>query len=64
MEKINGIIENGKIYKAVEGNEYSCLNCDLMDNTGMCDAKDYCLSLGKYNYFRYSPELTDKLKGK
>ena len=63
MEKINGIIENGYVYVAVEGNEYSCLNCDLMDDTGSCDAKDLCHSLGPYNYFRYSPELTERLKG-
>lgn len=61
MEKINGVIENGIVYKAVEGDKYSCINCDLKDDTGRCEIKDYCLSLGEYNYFHYSPELTEKL---
>lgn len=61
MERINGICIEGKFYKVVKGSD--CKDCDFGNNVqtcrklcGMCDLLDCA--------FRYSPELTDKLKGK
>lgn len=62
MEKINGIIIDGKVYEAIKTDEQSCLKCDLIEEDGGCPCRDYCFYLGRYNIFRYSPELTDKLK--
>lgn len=67
MEKINGIIVNGKIYEAVECNKKS--PCDICDLQRECSLSDYNVEflcsyvIGDDNIFRYSPELTDKLKG-
>lgn len=63
MEKINGIIIDGKAYEAKETDGQSCLKCDLIEEDGGCHCRDYCFNLGRCNIFRYSPELTDKLKG-
>lgn len=65
--EINGIIVDSKVYKAVECNEIS--PCDICDLQRECSLSDYNVELlcsyviGENNTFRYSPELTDKLKG-
>ena len=61
MEKINGIIKDGKIYVATETDETSCLMCDLIEEDGGCPCRDYCFSLGRNNIFRFSPSLTKRL---
>lgn len=64
MEKINGIIISGKVYKAVRG---ECKDCDLQER-----CKDSNLFYDLCNYFedydidnvcifRYSPSLTERL---
>lgn len=66
MEMINGIVIDGKVY--IEGRG-SCEECDLrkkcMQEEELHDV-NYCqiFVLGSGKNFRYSPELTDKLKGK
>ena len=66
MEKINGIIREGKVYKAVRG---ECKDCDLQEQ---CADKalfnDLCnyfeeYKIGNARIFRYSPSLTERLKG-
>lgn len=64
MEKINGIIADGKIYAAEETNEHSCLKCDLIEEDEGCPCRDYYFYLGRNNIFRYYQELTDKINGK
>lgn len=71
MEKINGIIIEGKVYKAEEQDIRICCECDLYSQCmsfSDCRLHDsllsLCLACGKENIFRFSPELTDKLKGK
>lgn len=63
---LNGIVLNGKFYKAVRG---ECKDCALQEQ---CKENDLFNNLCNYfeNYkinnariFRFSPELTDKLKG-
>lgn len=61
--KLNGIIIDGKVYKAYETDGSSCLKCDLIEEDGDCPCRDFCFCLGRYNIFRYSPELTYKLMG-
>lgn len=67
MEKINGIIIDGKIYKAVLG---ECKGCDLQEQCKENDLfNDLCNFFEGYNpkitlIFRYSPELTDKINDK
>lgn len=60
MEEINGIIIDGKIYEEVEG---ECgKQCSFYNDNYNCNIfREYCQSGDCY--FRYSPELTDKLKG-
>lgn len=61
MEKVNGIILEDKIYEEVKG---ECgKQCSFYNDTYCCNIfREYCKS--EDCYFRYSPELTDKLKGK
>lgn len=64
MEKINGIILDGKIYIATEDSKDYCLGCDIVADENMnCPCMDYCRSIGYCNVFRYSPGLTERLKG-
>lgn len=64
MEKINGIIIEGKIFVATGTNNSSCLMCDLIEEDSSCPCRNYCFYIGGYyNCFRYSPELTERLKG-
>lgn len=68
MEKINGIIIDGKIYEAVEykAHEHSgCRNCCFYIQHGCSAPKLLCRvfeadTTNKY-IFRYSPELTERL---
>lgn len=67
MEKINGIIIDGEVYTLSEG---GCFKCDFFRNTliGSCPVKEICTIMPypnaeKDNCFRFSPELTEKLKG-
>lgn len=61
MEKINGIIIEGKVYRAVPG---ECRDCDLQKQ---CERKDLFNDLCSYfeeykiGIFRYSPSLTERL---
>ena len=69
MEKINGIILNGKVYEAVLNDTDSCEECAFVDKEIGCCRKSYCVSFmqgyGKSPYIhRYSQSLTDKLNGK
>lgn len=61
MEKINGICIEGKFYKVVKGS--GCKDCDFDNDVQscrkVCDMCDVWACA-----FRYSPELTDKLKEK
>lgn len=63
MEKINGIIKDGRVYVASQDGRdcYSCNGCDLYSLYGDCVYFDLCFQLGRLNIFRYSPELTEKL---
>lgn len=68
MEKINGIIINGKIYEAVKfkAHEHSgCRNCCFYIEHGCSAPKLLCRVFEggtTNNYiFRYSPELTERL---
>ena len=67
MEKINGIIVNGRVYevRARKGWNYSPCSCDLY---GYCIKQDNifndnapCLLSKDTIGFRYSPKLTNKL---
>ena len=64
MEKINGIIREGKVYKAVRG---ECKDCDLQkqcaDKALFNDLCNYFeeYKIGNARIFRYSPELTERL---
>lgn len=56
---INGIIIGGKVYEVIRG---ECnKHCPFWSDKLCQDILPYC-SANKC-YFRYSPELTDKLKG-
>lgn len=71
MEKINGIIINGKIYEAVKfkAHEHSgCRNCCFYIEHGCSAPKLLCRvfeggTTNKY-IFRYSPELTERINPK
>lgn len=59
MEKINGIIINGKVYEVVKG---ECNRHCAFWNDKLCKKwLSYCTE--RSCIFRFSPELTDKLKG-
>lgn len=66
MNNLYGLIIDGKVYELTEG---SCFKCDFFGNgIERCPVKETCTALPypteeKDNCFRYSPELTDKLKG-
>lgn len=62
MEKINGIIKDGKVYVALQDGKdcFSCQGCGLYSEGG-CIYSSLCFYLGRCNIFRYSPELTEKL---
>lgn len=68
MEKINGICIEGKFYEAVECNEIApCDHCDMQWKCLISshNVEPICSEIfGNYSIFRYSPELTEKLKGK
>lgn len=60
--EINGIVWGGKFYEQMSDSEptnSTCGDCDLAKSH--CCLADYCIEYGCH--FRYSPELTDKLKG-
>lgn len=58
--EINGIIIMGKVYELLpEVREQSCDGCSLY-GVKSCNMNDYCAE--KHCIFRYSPQLTDKLK--
>lgn len=68
---LNGIVLNGKFYKAEEQDIQICCECDLYEECiGFPSFEPrrhdallgLCLYFGKENIFRFSPELTDKLK--
>lgn len=67
--EINGIVLNGKFYKAEEQDMQLCAECDLYIECcgGVSDLHGFlllaCQYFGKENIFRFSPELTEKLKG-
>lgn len=51
----------GKVYELLpEVREQSCDGCSLY-GVKSCNMNDYCAE--KHCIFRYSPELTEKLKG-
>lgn len=59
--EINGIVLGGKFYEQIPDGEptnSTCGGCDLAEFH--CCLADYCIEYGCH--FRYSPELTDKLK--
>ena len=66
MNNLYGLIINGKVYKLSEG---GCLKCDFFRSTVMpCPVKEICTTMPypnaeKDNCFRFSQELTEKLKG-
>lgn len=58
MEKINGIVIDGKFYEAVA--EKDCKDCAFDDDVLTCRMVcDLCCEWDCA--FRYSPELTDKI---
>lgn len=58
--EINGIIIAGKVYERIpETSDCGCEDCALKDT--ICNLEDYCIVTSCH--FRFSPELTDKLKG-
>lgn len=65
---LNGIVLNGKFYEAVKCNEISpCKSCALHNECAKFDyehhTNSFCIkNLGDY-HFRFSSELTEKLKG-
>lgn len=61
MEKINGIIEGGKVFIAEMDANCSYLKCDMIEEDGRCGYKHFCARLGVDNIFRYSPKLTERL---
>lgn len=68
--KLNGIVLDGKFYKAEEQDIQICAECDLYlqcmgwNDSGIHAALlNTCQYFGKENIFCYSPELTDRLKG-
>ena len=65
MEKINGIIKDGRVYELSEG---GCFKCEFFTNRfdDACPVKELCTIMpypeeGKDNCFRYSPYLTERL---
>ena len=62
MEKLNGIIYNGKVY-IPEETKKPCLNCDLKTDCqhGMLIGIACSYFLNEKERFRYSQELTDKI---
>lgn len=58
---MNGIILNGKVFEAIDSKESSCLYCDMIDDRGMCDFKEFCFNQGRNNIFRFSQSLTEKI---
>ena len=65
MEKLNGIIYNGKVY-IPEETKKPCENCDLKTDCqhGMLVGRACSVFLNENERFRYSQSLTDKLNGK
>lgn len=69
MEKVNGICIEGRFYEAVLTEEFdSCDGCELRETPSGCYAAP-CHSFKRdkngdaEHIFRYSPELTERLKG-
>lgn len=65
MEKINGIIKDGKVYEVVEIDEVTpCEYCDLWEecsNSASTIEHICCEFIGDSYIFRYSPDLTERL---
>ncbi len=59
MEKLNGIILNGKVYMPEES-EKPCENCDLKTDC-LLVGRACSVFLNENESFRYSQSLTDKL---
>lgn len=70
MREINGIILKGKVFEVSEGGCFECaFGYDLLKSNSSCFVKEICEIMPypnpeKDNCFRFSPELTDKLKDK
>lgn len=69
MEKINGIVIDGRFYEAEEQDLQFCNECDLNEQCNHPKSYDsglhsgllcLCQYIGKENIFRYSPELTKR----
>lgn len=67
MEKLNGIIVNGRVYEIRDRKGWNCSPCSC-DLYGYCIKQDNifnnnapCLLSQDTIGFRYSPELTDKI---
>lgn len=59
---LNGIIIDGKVYEAIPANgEESCKGCPSFQGRG-CSLAKYC-TIFDDSFIRFSPELTEKLKG-
>lgn len=57
MEKINGIIIDGKVYEEIKG---ECTkHCPFWSDKLCQDILPYCTA--NKCYFRYSPELTERM---
>lgn len=65
MEKINGIIKDGKVYEAVEIDEVTpCEYCDFWEecSNSASNIEPICSEfIGDSCIFRYSPSLTERL---
>lgn len=50
MEKINGIIKDGRVYKISDG---GCFKCDFFNNTlaGSCPVKELCTTMHIASYW-------------
>lgn len=68
--EINGIIIKGKVFEIAErGCSHCAFGYELLKDNGTCPVKEICTIMPytnaeKDNCFRFSHELTDKLKGK
>lgn len=65
---LNGIIIDGKVYEAILPEIDSCKGCAFQEEESGC-IKAHCHSFKPTDFgdaihiFRFSPELTEKLKG-
>lgn len=70
MEKINGIIIEGKVFEIAARGCFACaFGYELLKDNGTCPVKEICEIFPypneeKDNCFRFSQELTDKINEK